>query len=112
MTDAETVAVTALREAASALHKGSQSEGAEGEVPESGKPQLATEIAHVLDGMVNLLRTVDLGSVPTTQAGHNLHAVVQHLTAGSTLARSVDRDSPATPPDAPWDPAFREPPTR
>lgn len=112
MTDAETVAVTALREAASALQKGSQSESAEGEVPESGKPQLATEIAHVLDGMVRLLRTVDLDAVPTTQAGHDLHAVVQHLTAGSTLARSVGRDGPTTPPDAPWDPAFREPPTR
>lgn len=112
MTDAETVALTALREAASALNKGSEAGDGAGDVAESGKPGLATEIAHVLDGMVRLLRTVDLDAVPTTQAGHNLHAVVQHLTAGSTLARSVGRDSPSTPPDAPWDPAFREPPGR
>ncbi|MCD2192588.1 hypothetical protein LQ327_04190 [Actinomycetospora endophytica] len=101
MTDAETVAVTALREAASALRKGSESEGAEGELPENAKPALAGEIAHVLDGMVRLLRTVDLDPAPTTQAGHNLHAVLEHLTAGSTLARTVGRDSPSTPPGAP-----------
>jgi hypothetical protein len=110
--DAEIVAVTALRDASSALRAGSESPDAAGEVPESGKPNLATEVAHVLDGIVRLLRTVDLDPVPTSQAGHNLHAVVQHLTAGSTLARSVGRDSPSTPPDTPWDPAFQQPPVR
>ena len=112
MTDAETVALTALREAASALNKGAESGGAAGDVAESGKPGLATEIAHVLDSMVRLLRTVDLDRAPTTQAGHDLHAVVQHLTTGSTLARSVGRDRPSTQSDARWDPAFREPPGR
>jgi hypothetical protein len=85
----------------------SGSDGAEGEVAESGKPRLATEVAHVLDGMVRLLRTVDLDEAPTTQVGHNLHAVVAHLTVGSTMARSVGRDGPSTPPERSEDPPAR-----
>ena len=98
MTDAETVALTALREAASALNKGSEAGDGAGDEAESGKPGLATEIAHILDGMGGLLRR-STSSPPYDHAGHNLHAVVHLLTAGSALARSVGRDSPSTPPE-------------
>lgn len=43
----------------------------------------------MLEAMVSLLHQVDLDPRPRSGAGHSLHAVTQHLSAGAELARRV-----------------------
>lgn len=101
VSDIEDITIAALREAATALHIGHAAptvQDAGETLPDASKPTVATELAHVLDALVNLLGAIDLDVNPASQAGHNMHALAEHLAAGATLARSVGRDTPADPP--------------
>jgi hypothetical protein len=86
--DAERVAIDALRTAAQALvvdRAGDESS----KVPESHKPTVASELAALFEALVHLLHSVDLDPVPRSGAGHSLHAIAQHVSAGAQLARRV-----------------------
>lgn len=90
MTDTDTAALltatTALREASAALRIGEQAEGTQGRTADAEKPDLAAAVADLLDATIALLRTVDLDPVPTSRAGHDLHAVAQHVSAAAAVA--------------------------
>ncbi|MFC5063352.1 hypothetical protein [Actinomycetospora atypica] len=89
MDDAKQNAVIALREAAQALTVGDKASDGRPKMLEQNMPGLADEVATVLEAMVTLLHHVDLDPRPRSGAGHNLHAVTQHLSAGAQLARRV-----------------------
>ncbi|WP_433802158.1 hypothetical protein [Actinomycetospora sp. CA-084318] len=98
MSDTQTTAVTALREAGEALRIGGRAEGLSGGVPDDGLPLVAGEVGRLLDALVDLLRQVDLESVPTGSVEHGMHAVARHLTAGADAARAVARPNTPGPP--------------
>ncbi|MCD2186932.1 hypothetical protein [Actinomycetospora soli] len=98
MSDTQTTAVTALREAGEALRIGGRAEGLSGAVPDDGLPAVAGEVGRLLDALVDLLHQVDPAGVPTGSAEHGMHAVAQHLVAGATAAREVARPSTPGPP--------------
>jgi hypothetical protein len=86
--DAERAAIEALRTAARALVVDStRYDGSK--VPESHKPSVASELAVLFEELVHLLHSVDLDPVPRSGAGHSLHAIAQHVSAGAQLARRV-----------------------
>ncbi|WP_018333330.1 hypothetical protein [Actinomycetospora chiangmaiensis] len=89
MSDTQTTAVTALREAGEALRIGRRAEGLSGPVPDDGLPLLAGEVGRVLDALVDLLRHVERPPEPTGDDDHGLHAVAAHLVAGADAAREV-----------------------
>ncbi|GAA4857083.1 hypothetical protein GCM10023201_59600 [Actinomycetospora corticicola] len=91
MSDTQTTAVTALREAGEALRIGGRTGGIAGRLPEDGLPLLAGEVGQVLDALVDLLRQAGLDPVPTDPREHGMHAVTQHLVAGADAARAVAR---------------------
>jgi hypothetical protein len=93
MSDTQTTAVTALREAGEALRIGRRAEGLSGRVPDDGLPLLAGEVGHLLDALVDLLREVDLAPVPAADGEAGLHAVAAHLVAGADAAREAARPS-------------------
>ncbi len=103
MNDAETTAIAALQEATNALRIGEESSDAAGKVAEEAKPNLAREVANVLDALTNLLRAVDLDPLPATSAEHRLHAVTQHVVAGASAARGLVEPQLPRPPAAPTD---------
>ena len=70
MNDADRTAITALREAAGALHVGDRAEGARGKLSAEGMPAVAGEVGQVLDAIVGLLRTVDLDPQPVSSEEH------------------------------------------
>src|SRR4051794_4210973 len=59
MTDSHATAITALREAASALGAGRDSSRADGRLPDAERPDIAGAVAVVLDALIGLLRSVD-----------------------------------------------------
>ena len=89
MDDVEQAAITALREATQALTIGDKATEGEPKILEQSMPGVADEVAALLEAMVTLLHHVDLDPRPRSGAGHNLHAVTQHLSAGAQLARRV-----------------------
>ena len=92
--DVSQAAITALRKATQALTIGDKATEAEPKILEQSMPGVADEVAAVLEAMVTLLHHVDLDPRPRSGAGHNLHAVSQHLSAGAQLAGgSVSRRS-------------------
>lgn len=91
MSDTQTTAVTALREAGEALRIGRRAEGLAGPVPDDGLPAVADEVGRVLDALVDLLRQVDLEPVAADGAEPGMHAVAAHLVAGADAARAVAR---------------------
>ncbi|NMO94076.1 hypothetical protein [Actinomycetospora sp. TBRC 11914] len=96
MTNARTTAVTALREAASALGAGRAADGADGQLPDGERAGVAGEVAHVLDALIALLRTIDRDAETTGSAAstNDLDPVLAHLASGVTLARSVQDRGP------------------
>jgi hypothetical protein len=89
MTDSHDTAITALREAASALGAGRNSSGADGRLHDDDRPDIAGAVATVLDAMIGLLRSVDDEAGTATSGASRLDAVLAHLASGATLARSV-----------------------
>lgn len=87
--DVEKATITALREATQALLIGDKATEGEPKMLEQSMPGVAGEVAAVLEALVDLLHQVDLDPRPRSGAGHNLHAVTQHLSAGAQLARRV-----------------------
>jgi hypothetical protein len=85
MSDTQTTAVTALREAGEALRIGGRAEGLRGHVPDDGLPLVAGEVGHLLDALVDLLRQVESADGPAD----GMHAVARHLAAGADAAREV-----------------------
>ena len=88
MNDAERAAIDALRAAAMALvvDRGSYNGS---RIPETEKPTVTSELATLFEALVHLLHSVDLDPVPRSGAGHSLHAIAQHVSAGAQLARRV-----------------------
>jgi hypothetical protein len=94
MTDSHATAITALREAASALGAGRDSSRADGRLPDAERPDIAGAVASVLDALIGLLRSVDDEAGTTVSGASRLDPVLAHLASGATLARSVqDRGS-------------------
>jgi len=50
---------------------------------------VAGDVASTLDAMARLLRSVGLAAVPTSPGTHDLHALIQHLNTGISMARSA-----------------------
>lgn len=95
MSDSQTTAITALREAASALGAGRDADGAAGGLTGDQRPTIAGEVAAVLDALIGLLRSIDHDAAATGPGDTDLDPVLTHLACGATLARSVeDRGSP------------------
>jgi hypothetical protein len=93
MNDLEHAVIAALREATKALAVGDEASASAPKLSERTKPTVADDIATMLEGLVTLLHHVDLDPVPRSAAGHSLHAVVQHMSAGAQLARRVATSS-------------------
>jgi hypothetical protein len=94
MTDSHATAITALREAASALGAGRNARGADGRLPDDERPDIAGAVASVLDALIGLVRSVDDEAGTTVSGTNRLDPVLAHLASGATLARSVqDRGS-------------------
>jgi hypothetical protein len=102
MTDPQTIAITALREAASVLGSGRDAHGDGATLPEGDRPGVAGEVAYVLDALIELLRSIDSRAGIAERGTGDLDPVLAHLASGATLARSVqDRRAdlpPAHPP--------------
>jgi hypothetical protein len=84
--DAEN-ALCALREATAALRNATHRRT----VQDSGidKAELVADLARNLEALAALVRTTGLEPIPTTPASHNLHAVVQGVSATAAMARRL-----------------------
>lgn len=89
MTDSHATAITALREAASALGAGREASRTDGRLPDADRPDIAGAVATVLDSLIGLLRSVDDEAGTTVSGTTRLDPVLAHLASGATLARSV-----------------------
>ena len=82
-----TNAHAAFREAARALDIARTAGLHEPGLSDSGCRLLAGDVAVALEAMAKLVRSSGLEAVPTSPGAHSLHALVQHLSVGVSMAR-------------------------
>jgi hypothetical protein len=64
---------------------------------------LCADVAAMLDAAAKLLRSAGLEVLPTSAVAHRLQALVQHLTAGVSIARHESRGDGDRPGLSLWD---------